>query len=79
MPSENKNDSNETGLQPLMKRSLSSIVNHYKGAVTKRCIKEGFTEFAWQSLFHDRIIRNGTGLYNIRKYIMENPIRWDID
>lgn len=79
MPSKNKDNSDEAGIRPLNKRSLSSILNHYKGAVKKRCKERRFTEFAWQPLFHDRIIRNETELYNIRKYISENPIGWDKD
>jgi hypothetical protein len=30
------------------------------------------------ALFYDRIIRNEKELYRIRKYIDENPLRWEI-
>jgi len=35
--------------------------------------------FEWQKSFYDRIIRNEKELYQIRKYIQENPLRWDIE
>ncbi|MBK7497949.1 MAG: transposase [Ignavibacteriales bacterium] len=36
-------------------------------------------EFEWQKSFYDRIIRNDKELYNIRKYIQENPLRWELE
>lgn len=58
--------------------SLSVIVNRFKGTCTKRIKKEyDVTSFAWQSRFYDRIIRNAHELYNVRKYIRENPIKWN--
>jgi REP element-mobilizing transposase RayT len=35
--------------------------------------------FAWQPNYYDRIIRNEDELQRIRKYILENPIKWEID
>ena len=59
--------------------SLSSIVRSYKSAVTKK-IKEMKTEkFYWQSRFYDRIIRNEKELFNIRKYIQLNPLKWELE
>ena len=68
-----------TGLQPLCKNSLSSIINHYKGNVKRWCNKNGYENFSWQSRIFDHIIRNEKSLFNIRKYIINNPINWDID
>jgi putative transposase len=36
-------------------------------------------KFEWQKSFYDRIIRNEKELYQIRKYIQENPLRWEIE
>jgi hypothetical protein len=36
-------------------------------------------EIIWQPRFYDRIIRNDKELINIRKYIKENPIRWELE
>ena len=35
--------------------------------------------FEWQKSFYDRIIRNEKELYLIRKYIEDNPLRWEIE
>jgi len=33
----------------------------------------------WQRNYYERIIRNNRELTNIRKYIMNNPYKWDKD
>ena len=61
--------------------SLSDIIGKFKSFATKK-IRELFSgkiEFKWQKSFYDRIIRNENELYNIRKYIKENPLRWDLE
>jgi len=58
--------------------SLSTIINHFKGAVTRQCNKQKLI-FKWQPRFYDRIIRNEEELYSIRKYIQQNPLKWEID
>jgi REP element-mobilizing transposase RayT len=68
-----------TGLHPLVKNSLSSILNHYKGSVKKYCNKNNFEYFAWQPRFYDRIIRNEKELNNIRQYILDNPLKWNLE
>jgi REP element-mobilizing transposase RayT len=35
--------------------------------------------FAWQSNYFDRIIRNQDELDRIRKYIIENPLKWELE
>lgn len=42
-------------------------------------IHNNHPEFAWQSRFHDRIIRDENELCRIRKYIMDNPLQWEND
>ena len=32
-----------------------------------------------QPRFYDRIIRNEKELLNIRKYIEQNPLKWDLE
>lgn len=61
--------------------SLSDIIGKFKSFATRK-IRELLSdeiEFEWQKSFYDRIIRNENELYNIRKYIQENPLRWDIE
>jgi putative transposase len=56
---------------------LSKIVNGYKNAVTKNIrFGLGKGDFAWQRSFYDEIIRSELMLKNIRKYIIENPVRY---
>ena len=67
-----------TGIQPLVKNSLSLIINHFKADCKKYCNKNNIA-FVWQSRFHDRIIRNEDELNRIRQYIIDNPLKWDLD
>jgi putative transposase len=53
--------------------SLGSIICQYKSVTTKRIRAVGHRQFAWQSRYHDHIIRNGPELERIRRYIRENP------
>ena len=64
---------------PLIPNSLSSMINHFKGAVTKWCRKNGYPDFAWQPLFYDHIIRTENDLNRIRQYIIDNPFNWERD
>jgi hypothetical protein len=59
--------------------SLGSIVGSYKSAVSHWCHSNGHNDFKWQTRFYDRIIRDERALNNIRKYIINNPLRWDFD
>lgn len=67
------------GVQPLVKNSLSSIINHFKGNVKRYCNKNNLEYFSWQSRFHDRIIRDEEELNRIREYVRNNPSRWELD
>ena len=60
------------------KNTLSSIVGSYKSAVTRHARRLGF-DFAWQSRFHDHIIRNPESYERITRYILENPVKWTND
>lgn len=62
-----------------IKNSLSVIINQYKGSVKRWANKNGYSSFVWQSRFYDRIIRNEKELYNIRKYIDKNPLKWEFE
>ena len=33
----------------------------------------------WQARFYDHIIRDEKSLMNIREYIRNNPMKWDLD
>ena len=60
------------------KGSLSTLIRSFKSAVTKTAKEKGYINFQWQSRFYDRIIRNEKELYKIRKYLLQNPLKWDL-
>lgn len=60
------------------KNTLSSIIGSYKSVVTKN-VRKIHADFAWQSRFHDHIIRNDESFQRIKKYIVENPLKWNND
>ena len=65
--------------KPVKLYTLANIIGAFKSIVTREVRRSGMKEFAWQERYYDRIIRNDKELYNIRRYIEENPLRWEID
>lgn len=59
-------------------KNLASIIRGFKIGVTKFA-KNNNLEFRWQGRFHDRIIRNQNELDRIKKYILDNPLKWKLD
>ena len=59
-------------------KNLSSIIRGFKSAVTIRAKKIN-PQFAWQTRFHDHIIRTEKSLENIRNYVQQNPATWHRD
>jgi REP element-mobilizing transposase RayT len=60
-------------------RSVSSVVRGFKIGVTKWCRQNNYQYFVWQKSFYDHIIRNEKSLNKIREYIINNPLKWDLD
>lgn len=58
--------------------SLPTIIRSYKSAVSKE-VRPIHAEFAWQTRFHDHIIRKTDVFEKIRYYIINNPILWEKD
>ncbi len=58
----------------LADRSLSKIVRWFKGRSTFE-IRKIDPEFAWQTRFHDRIVRTDVELNRIRRYIHFNEAK----
>jgi len=78
VPQSVENTIGQQRFQNIGKNSISSIVGSYKSAVTKHAHRLGF-DFAWQSRFHDHIIRNDESFQNISNYIINNPAQWQED
>ena len=58
--------------------NLASVVRGIKSAVTKYAIEHDIP-FAWQSRYHDHIIRNQMEMNRIADYIENNSLRWELD
>lgn len=58
--------------------NLASVVRGIKSAVTKYA-NEHDIPFAWQSRYHDHIIRNQLEMNCIADYVQNNPMKWEMD
>ena len=60
--------------------SLSSMINLFKWSVTRNCNRmfpdRGFKRQKW---YYEHIIRNELALNNIRNYIIENPLKRELE
>ncbi len=61
---------------PMLHDNLSRIIRWYKGRTTFES-RQIDPKFSWQPRFYDHVIRNETALYNIRRYIKNNPKMWN--
>ncbi len=59
-------------------KNLASIIRGFKSSVTINARKI-HTDFAWQSRFHDHIIRDDKSYQRIKNYIINNPKNWNDD
>ncbi len=61
--------------------SLGAIIGQYKIAVTRRAKSSriNYGQNIWQRNYHEHIVRNDKTLNDIRRYIIENPARWQDD
>jgi putative transposase len=65
-------------------RSISTIIGSYKSAVTMRInyLRKSNNYPIWQRNYYERIIRScqdEVELNNIRQYIINNPLQWELD
>lgn len=65
--------------QPKKQTTLGIVINQFKSSFKRWCNNNGYKYFKWQSRYYDRIIRNEKELYNIRRYIEQNPVRWYLE
>jgi len=59
-------------------KNLSSIVRGFKIGV-KNFSNQNKIDFSWQGRFYDHIIGNEKELNKIRQYIVDNPLKWELD
>lgn len=67
-------------LQDRTKMLLPKVIQQYKASVTRKinALKDG-VNFGWQKSFYDHVIRNDKSLDNLRQYITNNPLKWELD
>ena len=63
---------------PMLHQRLGTVIRGLKARVTHYANEKDIA-FAWQSRFHDRIIRNQKDLNETTKYIENNVIKWKED
>jgi len=61
--------------------SLPTVIRTFKAAVTRyaRSIREHGDFKVWQRGYYERVIRDERELEEVRKYIANNPAKWDLD
>ncbi len=71
------------GRAPLRRRprSLGSFMAGFKAATTRRInrVRQTPRQRVWQRNYYERVIRDEAELARIRRYIAENPTRWEDD
>ena len=61
--------------------SLPGIIRSFKSAATKRIneLRKNNKSPLWQKNYYEHIIRDNKDLFFIRKYIEQNPFKWELD
>jgi len=61
--------------------SIPTVIRSFKAAVSLRIntIRGTQSGLVWQRNYYERVIRDEMELLKIRKYIHENPLKWDLD
>ncbi|MEL7531118.1 MAG: transposase, partial [Bacteroidota bacterium] len=60
-------------------QNLGSIIRGFKASCTKQIRNLGASDFRWQKNYYDHIVRDFASLDQIRKYIINNPAKWQED
>jgi putative transposase len=60
------------------KNTVSAMIGSFKSAVTRQ-IRLSEPRFAWQTRFHDHVIRDAGSFERISYYILNNPANWAKD
>jgi len=62
-------------------QTIGSIVRGFKSAVTKRTnkLRNSPSTPVWQRNYYEHVVRNENELNQIREYIQNNPLKWELD
>ena len=71
----------QTPHQSKPNHGLSEIIRAFKTYTARRINGHGKSsgEPAWQRNYYEHVVRNEKDLDAIRKYIVENPLKWELD
>jgi putative transposase len=68
------------GTDSVRSASLSAIVRSFKSGVTKRSRDTlSVAEAVWERNYFERVIRSGREFDAVTQYIIENPLKWELD
>lgn len=77
-----KNSQNDDQPKTMVEKNhLGNIVKGFKSQVTSlaRSASRQDSNIIWQRGFHEHIIRNESSLLKIREYVINNPLKWELD
>jgi putative transposase len=73
-------------VRPVSSPRLGEVIRRFKMLTTRRYVEgvrldgwPAFRDRLWQRDFYDHIVRGDRSLEAIRRYVAENPARWDSD
>ncbi len=69
-------DTNASGRQGRL--PLPKVIQGFKSVTTRMCFPFGHRTI-WQRNYYEHVIRNELELQEIRKYIVNNPLKWQYD
>jgi putative transposase len=63
------------------KASLSGIIGAFKSISTINTNRLSQTpgDLLWQRSYYEHIIRDAEDMKKVQRYILENPMRWELD
>ncbi len=64
------------------RRSLQGIMKDFKSVTTRyhnKMVDESLKNTLWEKSYYEHIIRDERELQNIREYINNNPLKWELD
>ena len=59
--------------------TLGNIIRAYKATSTRLIRQAGTPDFTWQRNNYEHVVRDEESLDRIRRYILDNPARWEFD
>ena len=81
-----ENKGQPQGVAPTKTLSLSDVIQRFKSLTIKRYGNgvrrnnwEPFEKHFWQRNYYEHVVRNEDDLNEIREYVINNPLKWELD